>query len=107
MLKEAEVGISEFANCAAPVSGILRCRYTDFKVNEIDQDMNVARLTSVAAPEGGSAPKKATFTDEAAISACVAAFKKDVSQAEADNLHAFLKRLQQRVRFCTPVCRSL
>lgn len=105
MPTEAEVGITEFANCAEPVSGILRCRYADFKVNEIDHEMNVAQLTSIAVPDDGSGQKQQeTFTDEAAISACVAAFAKEVAPAEADNLLEFLKRLQQRVRLPCRVC---
>lgn len=100
MMKEADVGITEFANTAQPISGILRCRYADFKVNEIDHEMNLAQLISVDAPDDGRfVEKQATFTDEAAISACVAAFSKDVRPDEAGNLLAFLKRLQQRVRF--------
>lgn len=106
MVKEVDVGITEFANTAQPISGILRCRYADFKVEEIDHAMKIAQLTSTDAPKEASAPKQvATFCDESAINACVAAFAKEVLPDEAGNLQAFLQRLQQQV--CSAIACTL
>jgi hypothetical protein len=67
--------------------------------------MNVAELTSLAAPEDNRARQQlAAFNDDDAISDFVSNFAKDVLQDEADNLLAFLKRLQRRVCLLCPVC---
>jgi hypothetical protein len=97
MVLEAEVGITEYASDAAPIAGILRHRYTDFKVNEIDHQMNIARITCMDAPAEEDS-KSLTFCDAAAVEACVAVFAEEMGKPHAEQLQAFLEQLQRRVR---------
>ena len=48
---EADVGISEFQNSELPgFDAILKHRFSDFNVNEIDLKGNVVRLTELSIP---------------------------------------------------------
>lgn len=103
MVDESSVGITQFANSAAPISGILRHRYSDFKVNEIDTQMRVARLTDEdLRPENQAAPVVErvvkSFDDEGAIEACVKQFSDLAGPEHATALSALLDLLRQRVR---------
>lgn len=53
-LKETDVGITEFVGSTAPFNGVLKAKFSDFQVNEIDLDGNVVALTDLSIPE---APK--------------------------------------------------
>jgi hypothetical protein len=98
MVVEGDVGIVVFANDAAPVAAILRHRYADFKVNEISEDMKVAKYTDDALPEVKATPA-ATFGNEAAVLRLVTGFTQLAGEEKGNMLREFLKRLQQRVRF--------
>ena len=50
---EPVVGIARFMNSAKGFQAILRQRYVDFIVREVDLEGNIVRLTDIAAP-----PKK-------------------------------------------------
>ncbi|KAL3427084.1 tRNA pseudouridine synthase d [Phlyctema vagabunda] len=55
--REAEVGILHFVNSTNPgFSGVLKQRYTDFLVNEIEPDGTVVHLTDDKAPKIQAAP---------------------------------------------------
>lgn len=50
-LNETDVGVTEFISDLAGFTGILKSRYSDFHVNEIDLDGTVAKLTSMEVPK--------------------------------------------------------
>ena len=51
---EIAVGITEYVNPTLPAwSGVLKQRYTDFLVNEVDQEGRVVHLSSTKAPQVG------------------------------------------------------
>lgn len=49
-LSEAEVGITQFINPFKGFSGIIKARFSDFHVNEIDLNGDVAKLTNLGVP---------------------------------------------------------
>lgn len=49
-LSEAEVGITQFINSFEGFSGIIKARFSDFHVNEVDLNGDVAKLTNLAVP---------------------------------------------------------
>lgn len=56
-LLETEVGITQFIGTAPGFSGIIKARFSDFQVNEIDVDGNEVRLTDVTLPKPPTAGK--------------------------------------------------
>lgn len=50
-LSETEVGITEYISKLDGFSGIIKARYSDFQVNEIDLDGNIAKLTDTSIPK--------------------------------------------------------
>ncbi|KAI9512222.1 tRNA pseudouridine synthase D [Russula earlei] len=51
-LMESDVGISEYIAKDVPkISGIIKQRFTDFLVHEVDQDSNVVHIKSLGMPE--------------------------------------------------------
>lgn len=53
-LTEVEVGISEYMNETKGFTGIIKARYSDFHVNEINLDGDIAKLINVKCPESFS-----------------------------------------------------
>jgi tRNA pseudouridine13 synthase len=54
---EVAVGITEYVNPTLPSwSGVLKQRYTDFLVNEVDQEGNVVHLKSTKPPRVAAKP---------------------------------------------------
>jgi hypothetical protein len=102
MVLEADVGIEAFANNAPAFNAILRHRYTDFKVNEIAEDMSVARFQVDVAPAPTAA--RAPWSDANAVQKMVEAFQEVAGQHNADKLQAYLQR--QKVRW-PPACTLL
>lgn len=49
-LNEKELGITEYIGKSAEFSGIIKSRYSDFHVNEIDLDGNLVELTDKSIP---------------------------------------------------------
>lgn len=49
-LSEKEVGITEYVSDLTGFSAVIKARYSDFHVNEIDLSGNVAKLTNLAVP---------------------------------------------------------
>lgn len=71
-LTELEAGITEYLSQNAGFSAILKQRYSDFNVNEIDQLGNVVHLTNMSVPQEDkpkeeSAPKVTDFDDQVII----------------------------------------
>uniref|UniRef100_A0A8C4Q4J6 Pseudouridine synthase 7 n=1 Tax=Eptatretus burgeri TaxID=7764 RepID=A0A8C4Q4J6_EPTBU len=56
-LMEPDVEITEYVGTEAGFSGILKERYSDFMVNEIDQEGNVVHLTDTAIPLSSKDPE--------------------------------------------------
>lgn len=50
-LSEVDVGISEFLSDFEGFSAIIKARFSDFQVNEIDLDGNIVKLTDLSFPE--------------------------------------------------------
>lgn len=50
-LKEDQVGISEYINKGEGFNGIIKSRFSDFHVNEIDIDGKILHLTDLSIPE--------------------------------------------------------
>ncbi|XP_059609340.1 pseudouridylate synthase 7 homolog [Phlebotomus argentipes] len=50
-VQEVDVGITEFVGDSLGFSGIIKCKFSDFQVNEIDLDGNVVKLTDTSVPE--------------------------------------------------------
>lgn len=50
-LTEKDVGITEYIGTSAGFTGIIKARFSDFQVNEIDQAGNVVYLTDTALPK--------------------------------------------------------
>jgi tRNA pseudouridine13 synthase len=48
---ESTVGIARFMNTAKGFQGILKQRYADFIVREVDLEGNIVRLTDIAPPK--------------------------------------------------------
>ncbi|KAG2486127.1 hypothetical protein HYH03_015221 [Edaphochlamys debaryana] len=55
-LDEADVGITEYVALTPGFSAILKHRFRDFQVREVDPQGNVARLTSVEPPRAAAPP---------------------------------------------------
>ncbi|GFR51216.1 hypothetical protein Agub_g13589, partial [Astrephomene gubernaculifera] len=57
-VEEADVGITEFVSQHGSFSGILKHRFRDFQVREVDPQGHVARLTTLEPPvkDGSSGP---------------------------------------------------
>lgn len=60
-LKENQIGITEYVSPGPGFTGIIKHRISDFQVNEIDLDGNVAKLTDTKAPKP---PKGISFLTE-------------------------------------------
>ncbi|XP_024545318.1 pseudouridylate synthase 7 homolog isoform X2 [Selaginella moellendorffii] len=69
-MEEKDVGILCFANSFPGFRAVLKQRYSDFIVNEVDLDGNVVRLTSLTAP-----PEDETRSDAAAAEFSVASYE--------------------------------
>ncbi|XP_024526214.1 pseudouridylate synthase 7 homolog [Selaginella moellendorffii] len=69
-MEEKDVGILCFANSFPGFRAVLKQRYSDFIVNEVDLDGNVVRLTSLTAP-----PEDETRSEAAAAEFSVASYE--------------------------------
>eukprot|EP00898_Chlorokybus_atmophyticus_P005024 jgi/Chlat1/5522/Chrsp369S00409 len=63
MAEEAAVGITCYANSLPGFRAVLKQRYADFVVNEVDRDGNVVHLTSIDAP--GKSKQPAALSSDA------------------------------------------
>lgn len=50
-LKEDQVGITEFTTDGKGFTGVVKARYSDFHVNEIDQNGKVLQLNDLTIPK--------------------------------------------------------
>lgn len=49
-LSERDVGITEYISDESGFTGIIKARFSDFHVNEIDNEGKIAKLTDVTVP---------------------------------------------------------
>jgi hypothetical protein len=97
--EEARVGIRAVANSAAGFQAILRHRYSDFKVNEISLDMQVAdlRVTDAQRPADSPSPRPARPTEAPltleSARRHVQEFEAQFGQEMAGTLDAYLHQL--------------
>ncbi|PKA64964.1 tRNA pseudouridine13 synthase [Apostasia shenzhenica] len=95
-LDESEVGISCYVSSLPGFRAVLKQRYSDFIVNEVDLDGNVVRLTSIdlqtecadeKAEETSSDLSKQSFANE------IEQFRSLTGDSDADLLKEFLQKI--------------
>lgn len=67
-LSEKDVGITEYVTDVPGFSGVIKARFSDFHVNEIDLEGKIAKLTDTKYPEGFHLAKSSTHEDKIEIS---------------------------------------
>lgn len=60
-LREDNVGITEYISSLEGINGVIKARYSDFQVNEINLDGIEAKLTNTDVPEDFLISKCLTF----------------------------------------------
>jgi len=100
---EKELGIEEFLSPGAGFQGLVKKRYEDFIVQEINVTGTVGKLTNEDALSDAEPAEIAEFGEED-----IKAFTELATQAEAEKLsHFFLnsKRGDKKARMLLPLCR--
>ncbi|KAL1828255.1 hypothetical protein DCAR_0207453 [Daucus carota subsp. sativus] len=92
---EADVGITCFISQLPGFRGILKQRYADFIVNEVDLDGNVVHLTSLVAPPEIAEEKVVKMADEPnkSYDAEIESFRVLAGDADANCLRAFIDQI--------------
>ncbi|XP_022159173.1 pseudouridylate synthase 7 homolog [Momordica charantia] len=92
---ESDVGIVSYISALPGFRGILKQRYSDFIVNEVDRDGNVVHLTSLDAPPeivDESRPTTVQNTSDSYASE-IELFRSLAGDSDAEILEAFLKQI--------------
>lgn len=63
-VQEIDVGITEYVGDAPGFTGIIKCKYSDFQVNEIDLEGNVVKLTDASLPQCPNSLPENTKADQ-------------------------------------------
>ncbi|KAG9151801.1 hypothetical protein Leryth_002073 [Lithospermum erythrorhizon] len=94
-VEESDVGISCFISTLPGFRGILKQRYSDFIVNEVDMDDKVVHLTSLEAPPQISEEKAVEVPDQAdkSYDTELESFRAIAGDKDADTLKAFLDQI--------------
>ncbi|KAG5626342.1 hypothetical protein H5410_011560 [Solanum commersonii] len=94
-MDESDVGISCYISNLPGFRGILKQRYSDFIVNEVDLDENVVHLTSLEAPKECSENKAVNISDQLNRSYVteIESFRSLAGNSDADKLKAFIDEL--------------
>ncbi|CAL9088163.1 unnamed protein product [Musa textilis] len=92
-LDESDVGISCYVSTLAGFRGILKQRYSDFIVNEVDSDGNIVRLTSFDLPpeEFEEKVQENPCSDGKDYTLEIESFRSLCGEVDADALKAFLE----------------
>ncbi|XP_074328781.1 multisubstrate pseudouridine synthase 7-like [Apium graveolens] len=92
---ESDVGITCFISQLPGFRGILKQRYADFIVNEVDLDGNAVHLTSLVAPPEIAEEIVVKMTDEPnkSYDAEIESFRALAGDADADSLKAFIDQI--------------
>ncbi|MCD9558938.1 hypothetical protein HAX54_016638 [Datura stramonium] len=99
-MDESDVGISCYISKLSGFRGILKQRYSDFIVNEVDLDENVVHLTSLEAPkEVCSEDKDVNISDQLNRSYVteIESFRSLAGNSDADKLNALIDKLNSGV----------
>ncbi|KAK4339529.1 hypothetical protein RND71_040991 [Anisodus tanguticus] len=94
-MDESDVGISCYISNLPGFRGILKQRYSDFIVNEVDLDENVVHLTSLEAPkEVCSEAKEVNVSDQLNTSYVteIESFRSLAGNSDADKLKALIDK---------------
>ncbi|KAF7142514.1 hypothetical protein RHSIM_Rhsim05G0160900 [Rhododendron simsii] len=99
-LDEAEVGIFCYISQFPGFSGVLKQRYSDFIVNEVDLEGNVVHLTNLEAPSEIAEEKKTKMSDQLnkSYDTELESFKSLTGDADADCLKAFVNQISSGVK---------
>ncbi|XP_054804003.1 multisubstrate pseudouridine synthase 7 [Prosopis cineraria] len=92
-LDEFDVGISCYISDLPGFRGILKQRYSDFIVNEVDRDGNVVQLSSLDVPEESVEGKQEQISDTTSYASLIESFKSLASDADGQRLEEFLNQL--------------
>ncbi|KAF6264278.1 pseudouridine synthase [Scenedesmus sp. NREL 46B-D3] len=106
-MQEQQVGIEEYTTSTTGFTGILKHRYNDFQVFEVDLTGRTAHLTAteIAATQAAGSSNTAAITDEA-ISEVAAAFAAIAGQPNAALLQKLLTNIQQQQKQATSAAAS-
>ncbi|XP_031094995.1 multisubstrate pseudouridine synthase 7 [Ipomoea triloba] len=98
-MDESDVGISCYISHLPGFRGILKQRYSDFIVNEVDLDGNVVHLTSLDAPLEILEEKEVKVTDQPDKSYAteVESFRSLAGDSDADKLKDFIDKISSGV----------
>ncbi|KVH88170.1 Pseudouridine synthase, catalytic domain-containing protein [Cynara cardunculus var. scolymus] len=98
-LEESDVGISFYISPLPGFRGILKQRYCDFVVNEVDLDGNVVHLTSLDAPAEPTEEHKTKMPDQLKgdQGAEIELFRDLVGDSDANSLKEFIDKINSDV----------
>nr|XP_018622549.1 multisubstrate pseudouridine synthase 7 isoform X2 [Nicotiana tomentosiformis] len=98
-MDESDVGISCYISKLPGFRGILKQRYSDFIVNEVDLDGNVVHLTSLEAPAECSEDKDVNISDQLNKSYVteIESFRSLAGNSDADKLKGLIDKLNSGV----------
>ncbi|KAI8555938.1 hypothetical protein RHMOL_Rhmol05G0214600 [Rhododendron molle] len=99
-LDEAEVGIFCYISQLPGFSGVLKQRYSDFIVNEVDLEGNVVHLTNLEAPSEIAEETKTKMSDQLnkSYDTELESFKSLTGDSDADCLKAFVNQISSGVK---------
>ncbi|KAH7661468.1 Pseudouridine synthase TruD protein [Dioscorea alata] len=95
-LDEADVGILCYVSSLPGFRGVLKQRYSDFIVNEVDLDGKIIHLTSFDLPPEFSeekAPEKNPHSSDKDYSGEIEAFRSLSGEVDAESLRDFLEKI--------------
>lgn len=98
-MEESDVGIFCYISHLPGFRGILKQRYSDFMVNEVDLDGNIVRLTSLDAPPEIAEGKRENTCDLLAkdYTPEIEIFRVLAGDIDAENLKAFIDQVSSSV----------
>ncbi|PSS26725.1 Multisubstrate pseudouridine synthase [Actinidia chinensis var. chinensis] len=99
-LDEADVGIVCYISPLPGFRGILKQRYSDFIVNEVDLDGNVTHLTNLESPPEIVEDKEIKISDQLNnnYDTEIESFKSLAGDSDADVLEAFIQQISSGVK---------
>ncbi|XP_059652720.1 multisubstrate pseudouridine synthase 7 isoform X2 [Cornus florida] len=97
---ESDVGIFCYISQLPGFRGVLKQRYSDFIVNEVDLDGNVVHLTSLDAPPEVLEEKKTDLSDQLnkSYDTELELFRSLAGDTDADHLKAFIDQISSDVK---------
>ncbi|KAK2992406.1 hypothetical protein RJ640_027854 [Escallonia rubra] len=103
-MEEADVGISCYISPLPGFRGILKQRYSDFIVNEVDMDGNVVHLTSLEAPPEIVEEKDVKKSDQLnkSYDAEIESFRALAGDSDADSLQALIDHFSSPAKESVP-----